>query len=114
MEVHSLVVEVVHEALLAERQIEVEYRKTSGEVTNQVRLHPLALIQRGQITYLAATAYDYSDVRLYAVHRIAKAEILNDPVVLQAGCLEISAGRWHKTMACTTLFSPPVLSVVDV
>ena len=82
--VDSLVVEVVHEALLAERQIEVEYRKTSGEVTNQVRLHPLALIQRGQITYLAATAYDYSDVRLYAVHRIAKAEILNDPVVLQA------------------------------
>ena len=83
--VDSSVVETVHEALLAEWQIDVEYRKASSEATNQVRLHPLALIQRGQITYLAATAYDYSDVRLYAVHRIAKAEILKDPVVLQAG-----------------------------
>ena len=32
-------------------------------------LNPLALVQRGLITYLIGTAHPYTDVRQYAVHR---------------------------------------------
>lgn len=71
------VLNVVHEALLTEHQIEVEYKKASGE-QQTYRLHPLGLVQRGQITYLIATAFDYQDERLYALHRILNAHELTD------------------------------------
>ena len=71
------VLDVVHEALLTEHQIEVEYKKVSGEYQTY-RLHPLGLVQRGQITYLVATAFDYPEKRLYAVHRILSARMLTN------------------------------------
>ena len=67
--VETAVLDAVHEALLKEQQIEVEYKKASGE-QKCYRLHPLALVQRGQVTYLIATAFDYEDERLYALHRV--------------------------------------------
>lgn len=73
------VLDSVHDALLSERQIEVTYKKASGEQTGY-RLNPLGLIQRGQITYLVATAFHYSDVRLYAIHRILDVEILSEAI----------------------------------
>lgn len=73
--IDSSVLNAIHEALQAELQIKVEYKKSSGNNLHML-LHPLGLIQRGQVTYLAASAYDYFDVRSYAVHRIKKAEVL--------------------------------------
>lgn len=75
--IDSAVLDAVHEALLTEHQVEVEYKKASGE-QQTYRLHPLALIQRGQITYLVATAFDYEDERLYALHRVLSAHMLTD------------------------------------
>lgn len=74
------VLDAVHEALLTEHQIAVEYQKASGE-QQTYRLHPLGLVQRGQITYLVATAYEYTDVRLYAVHRIKAVACLADGAI---------------------------------
>jgi predicted DNA-binding transcriptional regulator YafY len=76
--VDSGVLNEVHDALLIERQIEVEYKKASGE-QKAYRLHPLGLVQRGQITYLVATAFDYQDERLYALHRIISVKTLDEP-----------------------------------
>lgn len=73
--IESAVLDKLHEALLAEDQIEVIYQKPSGE-KQELRLHPLGLIQRGQVTYLVATAFNYLDIRLYAVHRIRIVEKL--------------------------------------
>jgi len=74
------VLDAVHEALLTEHQIEVGYQKASGE-QQTYRLHPLGLVQRGQITYLVATAFDYDDERLYALHRISSVVVFDDLIV---------------------------------
>lgn len=82
--------ETVQEALLTEHQIEVEYRKPSSEMPQSLCLHPLALLQRGTITYLAATAFGYNDIRLYALHRMAAAEVLPEKS-LHPACFSLDA-----------------------
>jgi predicted DNA-binding transcriptional regulator YafY len=99
--IDSAVLDAVHEALLAEHQIEVTYKKPSGE-QQTYRLHPLGLVQRGQITYLIATAFDYEDARIYALHRILSVQTLPETVsipdefsvtgYIQSGALEFGVG----------------------
>lgn len=73
------VLETVQEAVLLERQIEIEYQAFNAPEATEQRLHPLAIVQRGPVTYLVATAFDYADIRLYAVHRIAAARLTDEP-----------------------------------
>ncbi|KAA6194823.1 WYL domain-containing protein, partial [Pseudomonas lactis] len=47
--------------------------------------NPLALVQRGQITYLVACADTFDDVRLYAVHRFEAVTMLGQPGRRPAG-----------------------------
>ena len=63
----------IQECLLADEIIDVEYRGADAETAHSQGLHPLGLVTRGQITYIVATAWDYSDIRLYTLHRIAQA-----------------------------------------
>lgn len=74
--------ETVQDALLADRQLEVEYRKFDAEESSKLTLHPLGLVQRGPAIYLVATAFDYQDVRLYALHRFQAATKTGNPVKL--------------------------------
>lgn len=67
------VLETVQDALLADEQIDAEYRGMGSDEAKQVRLHPLGMVNRGPVTYLVATTFDYPDVRLYAVHRMTGA-----------------------------------------
>ena len=60
--------DLVQTALLNNEQIEVVYLGFTNE-PKALRLHPLGLVVRGAVTYLVATAFDYADVRLYALHR---------------------------------------------
>ena len=93
--IDSGVLHVVHEALLTEHQIEVEYKKASGE-QQTYRLHPLGLVQRGQITYLVATAFDYLDQRLYALHRICSVQTLDEAT---RGAEEFNVGDYVQSGA---------------
>jgi len=45
----------------------------------------LGLIMRGPVSYLVAIAWDYTDVRLYALHRFKKAAILDQPANIPSG-----------------------------
>ncbi len=72
------VLEAVQEAVLGGWRIEVDYRRPDGGPREPLPLDPLGLVQRGPVAYLVATAYDYDDVRLYAVHRIRKAVVTRD------------------------------------
>lgn len=75
--IDETVLDALQRALLKNRQLHVAYRGVSdgdGEA-RELTLHPLALIQGGPVTYLAATASDDDDVRFYAVHRILAADI---------------------------------------
>ena len=72
------VIEVVHRGLLEQRQIDVDYDAIdSGR--KPLSLHPLALVLRGPVSYLVATAFDYRDIRLYAMHRIRSATLSDRP-----------------------------------
>jgi predicted DNA-binding transcriptional regulator YafY len=67
------VLTIVQEALLADEQIEVVYQSVSAEKPKTIDLSPLALVVRGPVSYLVATAYEYEDPWLFAMHRISKA-----------------------------------------
>ena len=68
------ILESIHNALLDDRQIDITYRKPGDDRPKFLRLHPLGIVQRGSATYLVATAFQYTDPRIYAVHRITNAE----------------------------------------
>lgn len=97
------VLETVTEALLANRQIDVDYRAIGDGETRSMRLHPLGLVSRVPATYLVATAYNYWDVRLYALHRISRAtkaeaeakrpEGFDLDAYIQSGALQFGTGE---------------------
>lgn len=66
---------VVYQALLDGKQLDIEYaspyhpEKTRKEDT----IHPLGLVQRGPVTYLVASYFNYNQPRILALHRIRKA-----------------------------------------
>ena len=72
--IQPVVLRAVQDALLEQRQLKVSYSSPGDSAAKDLLLHPLALIQQGERPYLVATALQYSDVRLYAIHRIRAAE----------------------------------------
>lgn len=71
----------VQEALLQDLQLGIRYMSPGSKKPKDFTIQPLSLIQRGATPYLVATAYNYPDVRLYAVHRIQRATVSEDKVV---------------------------------
>lgn len=70
------IIEAVHSALLTEQQLEISYTPREQGETKTHPVHPLGIVQRGAVTYLVATFYHYTDIRLLAVHRIQSAHVL--------------------------------------
>lgn len=107
--VDAEVLHTVQKALLDNLQLVVTYQRPQGTTTEGLVLHPQALVQRGQLTYLVATAYDYDDVRLYALHRIVKAETnfnacfqvpgFDLDSYLEGGALQFDSGAAFKMQA---------------
>lgn len=65
----------VYLALMEDRQLTLHYRKRdAAEVTVYDAVHPLAIVQRGGIIYLACMFGAYEDVRTIPLHRIVAAE----------------------------------------
>jgi len=75
----------VHEALYLGRQLQVEYLGRGRSEPKHYTVHPLGLIQRGPVSYLAVRINDNSDVRLLAVHRIRQASQLEAKSVAPKG-----------------------------
>jgi len=94
--------EAIQQALLDDQQIDSTYFAAHTNKTRTLTLNPLALILRGNITYLAATVEPYTDVRLFAVHRFKQVEILQTPTIrpaafdlktyISSGALQFSQG----------------------
>lgn len=72
--INESVLEDVQAALLNDKQVEVEYQSMDSDCAKTRLLSPLALVQRGSVTYLVAIMDGYADVRYYAVHRIQSAK----------------------------------------
>ena len=60
----------VFEALLGGSQVRITYLARGKAKPSVYDVNPLAIVQRGPITYLVATIFKYTDVRLLALHRI--------------------------------------------
>jgi predicted DNA-binding transcriptional regulator YafY len=75
----------VHEAVYAGHQLQVDYVRRGETAPMHYTIHPLGLIQRGPVGYLAARIGKHRDVRLLAVHRIRRATALDAPVVVPRG-----------------------------
>ena len=74
------VLEQVQEALFADEQLDIDYRNAAADEPRRLRVHPLALVQRGAVSYLVASIGDYRDPRLLAVHRMVSARRSGEPV----------------------------------
>ena len=77
--------EAVYTALLENRRVEVAYRSKARTRANGIVLNPLGLVVRAGIAYLVATSWDYEDVRHYVLHRMGKAQLLDEPAKRPAG-----------------------------
>lgn len=75
----------VHSALLSEQQLEINYTYREHSETKTYPVHPLGLVQRGAVTYLIVTMYDYADIRMLALHRITNAKVLDSPSKIPDG-----------------------------
>lgn len=76
-EVDAVCQRTIYDALLRDRQLKLIYRKRDTQQAVQYDVvHPLAVIQRGQLLYLVCMFADYEDVRTLALHRVAGAEML--------------------------------------
>jgi predicted DNA-binding transcriptional regulator YafY len=119
-EIDSAALSTVQEALLSDVQIEVDYQAIRDEADKPMLLSPLALVNRGTVTYLVATAFEYEDVRLYAMHRIRNATRTNNTVkrpdgfdldeYIQAGGMHFGYG---KTIRLTALVSPVLARLLE-
>lgn len=79
-EISSEISDMVNMALLDEKQIEVMYNSRSEQLEKFYLLHPLGLVLRGPVTYLIATAFDFADPLMFALHRIQTVKILDKPL----------------------------------
>ena len=77
--------EAVHEALLTEKRLEVSYRAAGQERTKRYPVNPLGLVGRGGGYYLVATARDYPEPHIFALHRMLSATLLDEPATKPVG-----------------------------
>lgn len=70
------VLATVQNALAHRRCLHGWYRPKGSEDFREYLLHPLGLVAHGPTLYLAATTFDYGDVRHFALHRFRRVEEL--------------------------------------
>lgn len=75
-QINARTLETIQQALITEKQLRCRYYSAHSDKSSELTLNPLAIVQRGQITYLIATAEGYSDIRQYAAHRFQDIEEL--------------------------------------
>ncbi len=84
-QLNATVVETVQRALLEDAQLACCYYSAHSDKTADHVLNPLGLVQRGQVTYLVATADPHKDVRLFAMHRVLSAQQLEQACLVPEG-----------------------------
>ncbi len=72
----------INDALLLGKQAQVSYRKrdAGAGADETYPIHPLGLVQRGQVLYLVCTIKTYPHLRLLALHRIQAAATLEQAI----------------------------------
>ena len=100
--ISDAVQEAVTGALLAGRQVEVDYRNKAGARARRIALNPLGVVLRDGVVYLVATSWDYDDVRHYVLHR------MSNPTMLEAPARRIDGFRMSAHIREERRFAYPV------
>ena len=77
--------ETLQKSLIEERQVRCQYYSAHTDKLSQMTLNPLAMVRRGFVTYLIATANAFTDVRQFAMHRFRQVELLDNAIHLSDG-----------------------------
>jgi len=77
--------ENIYHALMDDKKIFVSYQSIDNAEPKKYELNPLGLIVRGSIYYLVATAKEYTQVTLYALHRFLSVENLQKNIKIPVG-----------------------------
>ena len=72
------VVDSVYRALFENLRFQVHYQRL-GEEGKVLELNPLGIVFNDPAVYLVATCWDYTDLRLFALHRMRDAKLLETP-----------------------------------
>ncbi len=97
-EIDADVLRTIHQALIDHRQVRITYQPRATRQSKTYTIHPIGLIQRGSVSYLACTVEDFDDPRLLAMHRIRKAADLDaaarkqPPEVMEAAKTMVTSG----------------------
>lgn len=75
--IDDVIFDIVQEALLNGKCLEVEYHQAYKNKTKQMILHPLALVQNGIQLYVVAVVDGYIDPRIFALHRIKQIHLMS-------------------------------------
>lgn len=78
------VVDIVYRALFENLRFQVSYRRP-GEDGKILELNPLGIVFNDPAVFLVATCWDYTDIRLLALHRMSAAELLQTPCTRPEG-----------------------------
>lgn len=82
--INAEVMDLVYESLLRNRRFCGTYRP-QGEKGREYEVNPLGLVFNDPVVYLVATCWDYTDVRLLALHRFTTAIPLEKPATVPDG-----------------------------
>lgn len=74
-QVDEEVVGLIYEAVLENRKFSATYKGKPERI-----IHPYGLVQQGHTLYLICRFYDFDDVRITALHRYQKVELLDESV----------------------------------
>lgn len=83
--IDASVLETLQRSLIEERQLRCSYYSAHTDKLSSMTLNPLAMVQRGPVTYMIATVEGFSDIRQFAVHRFRQAEPLTTGMERPAG-----------------------------
>jgi predicted DNA-binding transcriptional regulator YafY len=107
--IDSTALATVQEALLADEQVDLQYRSMGDDVHTARRLSPLAMVTRGSVTYLIASKNDSEEIRTFAMHRILSATRTYESVkrttafnldeYIQAGGMQFGNGKTIRLKA---------------
>lgn len=75
--INEVVQQAIYQALFEQKPIKVRYKPQYQQECKDYILHPIGIMQRGVVTYLGAMIGDYEDIRLFALHRFAEADIVH-------------------------------------
>ena len=98
----------VSQALLHHKKIELDYLSRAQKQAKTFLLNPVGLVSRYSVSYLIAQVEGYDNFRHFALHRIKKAQVLDEAAnplpdfdldaYIASGALSIPIGEEHTRL----------------